>query len=250
MVRVTAELIQMAPQFLNTLKDRELDLRANKIPTIENLGATLDQFDTIDFSDNDIVRLDGFPHLKRVKTIFANNNRISKISLHLKESLPNLEELILTNNNLQEFADLEGLGDFTSLKRVCFLRNPVANKKHYREFLIYTIPSVVLVDFRRVKQKEREEAAKLFGPGGSHEVTKTIRTYIPGEGVGNENAARERVDAQKEQAGSSSGLTTEQVNKIKDAIARASSLDEVRRLEGILQSGIIPDETMLLSVPV
>uniref|UniRef100_V9ICL0 U2 small nuclear ribonucleoprotein A n=1 Tax=Apis cerana TaxID=7461 RepID=V9ICL0_APICE len=41
-----------------------------KIPTIENLGATLDQFDTIDFSDNDIRKLDGFPLLKRIKTLF------------------------------------------------------------------------------------------------------------------------------------------------------------------------------------
>ncbi|KAK1327900.1 hypothetical protein QTO34_012809 [Cnephaeus nilssonii] len=32
-----------------------------KIPVIENLGATLDQFDAIDFSDNEIRKLDGFP---------------------------------------------------------------------------------------------------------------------------------------------------------------------------------------------
>ena len=47
-----------------------------KIPVIENLGATLDQFDTFDFSDNDIRKLDGFPHLKRLNSILANNNRI------------------------------------------------------------------------------------------------------------------------------------------------------------------------------
>lgn len=47
-----------------------------KIPEIENLGATGDQFDTIDFSDNDIRRLDGFPYLKRLKCLLLNNNRI------------------------------------------------------------------------------------------------------------------------------------------------------------------------------
>lgn len=47
-----------------------------KIPVLENLGATLDQFDTIDLSDNEIRKLDGFPLLKRLKTLLLNNNRI------------------------------------------------------------------------------------------------------------------------------------------------------------------------------
>lgn len=107
MGRITAELVRESPQFLNPLRQREIDLRSNKIPTIENLGATLDQFDTIDLSDNDISRVDGFPTLKRLKTLFLNNNRISKFAPNLHEFLPNLEELILTNNNIQEFADIE-----------------------------------------------------------------------------------------------------------------------------------------------
>lgn len=47
-----------------------------KIPVLENLGATLDQFDTIDLSDNEVRKLDGFPLLKRLKTLLINNNRI------------------------------------------------------------------------------------------------------------------------------------------------------------------------------
>lgn len=47
-----------------------------KIPQIENMGATLDQFDTIDFSDNDLRKLDGFPYLARLKCLLLNNNRI------------------------------------------------------------------------------------------------------------------------------------------------------------------------------
>lgn len=51
-------------------------LTGYKIPVLENLGATLDQFDTIDFSDNEVRKLDGFPLLKRLKTLLMNNNRI------------------------------------------------------------------------------------------------------------------------------------------------------------------------------
>jgi U2 small nuclear ribonucleoprotein A' len=35
-----------------------------------------DQFDTIDFSDNDIRKIDGFPYLPRLKTLILNNNRV------------------------------------------------------------------------------------------------------------------------------------------------------------------------------
>lgn len=97
MVKLTPELINQSMQFINACRDRELDLRGNKIhifrlsgifmqpvspfpgykiPQIENMGATLDQFDTIDFSDNDLRKLDGFPYLARVKCLLLNNNRI------------------------------------------------------------------------------------------------------------------------------------------------------------------------------
>ena len=35
-----------------------------------------DQFDTIDFTENEIRKLDGFPLLKRLKCLMMNNNRI------------------------------------------------------------------------------------------------------------------------------------------------------------------------------
>ncbi|CAL9060538.1 unnamed protein product [Musa banksii] len=40
MVRLTADLIWKSPHFFNAIKERELDLRGNKIAVMENLGAT------------------------------------------------------------------------------------------------------------------------------------------------------------------------------------------------------------------
>lgn len=40
-----------------------------KIPVIENLGATNDHFDTFDLCDNDLIKLDSFPPLKRLETL-------------------------------------------------------------------------------------------------------------------------------------------------------------------------------------
>ena len=47
-----------------------------KIPLVENLGATLDQFDCIDFSDNEVRKVDNFPLLPRIKCLLFNNNRV------------------------------------------------------------------------------------------------------------------------------------------------------------------------------
>ena len=65
-MRLTADVIARSPAFLNALKDRELDLRGNKISVIENLAATQDQFDSIDLSDNEILKVECMAHLPRL----------------------------------------------------------------------------------------------------------------------------------------------------------------------------------------
>ncbi|KAG8440739.1 hypothetical protein GDO86_006469 [Hymenochirus boettgeri] len=174
MVKLTADLIEQAAQYTNAVRDRELDLRGYKIPVIENLGATLDQFDTIDFSDNEIRKLDGFPLLKRLKTLLLNNNRICRIGEGLEQVLPNLTELILTNNSIMELGDLDSLASCKHLSYLCLLRNPVINKRHYRMYIIYKIPQVRVLDFQKVKEVEREEAANMFKGKRGAQLAKDI----------------------------------------------------------------------------
>jgi hypothetical protein len=45
------------------------------------------QFDSIDLSDNAIVRLEGFPKLLRLTTLLLNNNKIVRIAKHLEGAL-------------------------------------------------------------------------------------------------------------------------------------------------------------------
>lgn len=108
-----------------------------KIPQIENMGATLDQFDTVDLSDNDIRKLENFPFLPRMKNILLNNNRIVRIGDDLCENLPNLESVILTGNNIQELSDIKPLTKLTKLESLSLLTNPVSAKQHYREYIAY-----------------------------------------------------------------------------------------------------------------
>lgn len=45
------------------------------------------QFDCIDLSDNNVVRLDGFPKLERLSMFIANSNRIASIAPALESAL-------------------------------------------------------------------------------------------------------------------------------------------------------------------
>ncbi|XP_064476862.1 U2 small nuclear ribonucleoprotein A'-like [Ornithodoros turicata] len=174
MVKLTPDLIESAAQYINPVRDRELDLRGYKIPVIENLGATLDQFDSIDFSDNDIRKLDGFPLLRRIKTLIFNNNRICRIGDNLQEHIPNLETLVLTSNHIQNLGDIDPLASIKTLTYMCLLKNPVTVKKHYRLYVINKLPQLRVLDFRRIRLKERQEAQQLFKGRKGKQLEKEV----------------------------------------------------------------------------
>ena len=83
MVRLSVDLVESALEAINPCNERQLNLRGYKIPLIENLGASNDLYDTIELSDNEIRKLDGFPYLKRLKCLLLNNNKIVKIAHNL-----------------------------------------------------------------------------------------------------------------------------------------------------------------------
>lgn len=232
-MKLTPDLIEGAFQYINnSTRDRELDLRDYKISAIESLGATLDQFDSIDFTNNDIKRLEGFPLLQRLKRLYLSNNRITKIDDILYESLPNLEGLLMMNNQLQELGDIDPLGKFPKLEVASFLGNPLTTKKHYRLYVIHRIPSLRLLDFKKIKMKEREEASKLFSGEEGRKLASEIgvrsKTFTPGAGI-NKNGV-----------GNRKPLTPEEVEAIKQAISKAKTLEEIERLNQLLKSGFIP----------
>ncbi|KAB0401710.1 hypothetical protein E2I00_018875 [Balaenoptera physalus] len=219
-------------RFNSSVTDRFHSLGTGyKIPVIENLGATLDQFDAIDFSDNEIRKLDGEG---------------------LDQALPCLTELILTNNSLVELGDLDPLASLKSLTYLSILRNPVTNKKHYRLYVIYKVPQVRVLDFQKVKLKERQEAEKMFkGKRGAQlakDIARRSKTFNPGAGLPTDKKkggpSPGDVEAIKCFLGDGgldeSNCPSPLSPGIQNAIANASTLAEVERLKGLLQSGQIP----------
>lgn len=64
---------------------------------------TQDQFDAMDFSDNEIKKLDNFPRYRRLSSLLLCNNHVSRIAADLGTQLPNLSCVILTNNKVTTF---------------------------------------------------------------------------------------------------------------------------------------------------
>ncbi|CAJ0824767.1 9565_t:CDS:2, partial [Entrophospora sp. SA101] len=191
----------------------------NKIPSIENLGVSKDLNDAIDLIDNDIRILGNFPLLCRVCTLLLANNRINRLDPQLFEFLPNLTTLVLTNNNIMELPDLQPLNGIKRLQYISLLDNPVTRKQWYRSWVIRKIPSIRVIDFKRVRDMERKEAKKLF------ETTKGEPTSLA-KSISETNS-KIIESGEEEQA------------QIK-AIRNAKTLEEVARLEKLLQSGHIP----------
>lgn len=157
-MKITPELIEGCYQYTNkATSDRELRLRGLKINVIENLGSTLNQFDCFDLSDNNIRKLDNLPLLPRLKCILLNNNRIYKIAPDLDQSIPNLERLILTNNSILELEDIDNLSALKNLKVLSLINNPITTKPGYRNYVIQKLPNLKLLDFSKIKRKERED---------------------------------------------------------------------------------------------
>uniref|UniRef100_A0A672SBA6 U2 small nuclear ribonucleoprotein A'-like n=2 Tax=Sinocyclocheilus grahami TaxID=75366 RepID=A0A672SBA6_SINGR len=132
----------------------------------------------------------------------------SRFGENLEQSLPNLKELILTSNNIQELGDLDPLATVKSLTLLRYLLD---------KQLLYTLYC------------ERQEAEKMFrGKRGAQlakDIAKQTKTFTPGAALQTEKKT---------------GPSAADVEAIKNAIANATSLAEVERLKGLLQSGQIP----------
>ena len=146
-MRLNSDLISKTQQYLNPLNQFYIDLRGYKIPYIENLAATNDQFECIDLTENDISKLEELPQLKRLESLLLANNRISQIEPDFGEMCPKLDTLILTNNRVAKLSDIDEIGSCKTLKRLSLVGNMVANLANYRLYTIHRIPSLKTLDF-------------------------------------------------------------------------------------------------------
>lgn len=85
---------------------------------------------------------------------------------------------------MDELSDIEPLVSLEKLTCLSLMFNPVTAKQHYRLYVIHKLPQLKLLDFRKIKLKEREEAKNLFkskkGKEIQKEISKRAKTFVPG----------------------------------------------------------------------
>ncbi|ERS97781.1 hypothetical protein HMPREF1624_05952 [Sporothrix schenckii ATCC 58251] len=243
-MRLTADLIHGSLSYLNPLKERELDLRGNRIVAIENLGAAGPQ-DAIDLTDNDIQVLGNFPLTPRLRTLLLARNRIAAIQPDLANAVPNLTSLALASNQLAELSDLDPLARLGRLTHLVLLDNPVTKREKYRYWVIWRCPTVRFLDFQKVKDAERRKAEELFG---THILPTELARKIMGvkskqfdvvSGLNRTGATNGTSDAAPSKL-SRIKLSDAERKRLQERIRTATSLDEIARLEKELQEGRVP----------
>ncbi|KAG7400761.1 U2 small nuclear ribonucleoprotein A' [Phytophthora boehmeriae] len=195
-MRLTADVILRAQVSINPLRERELNLRGFKAPAIENLGVTKDGFDCIDLSDNEIKKLENFPRLRRLRMLLLHNNHVSKIQENLAEAIANLEFLMLTGNRISQLTEVDRLVCFAKLDTLSLAGNPVTKRKYYREYVIHKLPQLRVLDFQRIRPRDREAAATFFNSG----VGQRVEQEAHGESVTESTQAMEKVSIARQNA--------------------------------------------------
>jgi len=128
-MRLSANIIQSAEQRTNPLGEREIILRSLAIPTIEHLSVTRDQFDSFDLSNNHLVRLDNFPKLDRLSSLYLGGNGIEFVDgRNLKRNCPSLTSVVLTGNGVRGWNVIADLGEgCPKLDFLSLIGNPITN---------------------------------------------------------------------------------------------------------------------------
>ncbi|KAJ9517042.1 hypothetical protein QJQ45_002559 [Haematococcus lacustris] len=252
-------------------------LMRNKIAAIENLGTTENQFDSIDMSDNVVARLEGFPRLLRLTQLLLNNNRISRINKACHDAIPNLQTLILTNNRISNLQDLDPLSGFPKLTMLSLIGNPVVLKSNYRLYVIHKCKGLKVLDYNKVRPRERSEAQRLFPTeeAAQSHGAKTFEVDADYQAQTKASQQEQQQQQQQQAAKAAKGPSQDQLLAIKAAIANATTMDpdmeilcplshplcplcacccccwqtmeEIRRLEEALTTGHLPSGLVIPS---
>ena len=197
--------------------------------SILHLILNQDQFDVIDFSDNEIKRLDNFPKMMRLTSIIANNNYVARIGT-IAENVPNVTCLVLTNNRIITLGEIDNIALFKKLAHLSLLENPVNMKQHYRYYVIHSIPSLKTLDYKKITKKEKDETVAFFKSSAGKLFSASVLT---------EKTAQQDVSSGKS-AAPVMALSDEQKVLVRKAIENAKTRDEIDVIEKHLKVRNVP----------
>ena len=231
-MRLSPELIaEIADQRVDPNQDRSLVLRGFRISEIENLGVARNQYACIDLSDNEISKIENIPRMNRLRTLMLASNVISLIAHDAFDGLTELTSLVLSNNRIAKLSSLLPMEQLVNLERLSLVDNPVTKVKHYRFFMIHLLGKLRYLDFQRVTDAERKDAKTFFESTEGVEMLKHIQPVFEETQTARAVAVERRV-----------AFGPEILAKLREAIASATDMDTVTKLERALKTGEISED--------
>jgi len=145
----------------------------------------------------------------------------------------------LTNNKVTALHEVANIGNaWTQLEFLTFIGNPVVRRQHYRLYAIVKIPTLRILDFVKVKEKERNRAKRLAISAAGAALEEDVKLeYQESEKdlVIGTNALNNSTTCMREVFEKT--FTNEQQLYIKDMITNASSLEEIESIEKSVKEG-------------
>ena len=243
-MRITAELItELVEHRVNDLEERELCLGGLALVALEHLGAARNDFDAYDLSNNRIRRLENFPKVNRLKSLYVSNNLVDSLDVNnMQQNVPNLQNLVLSHNAVADFKFLQGLSQACpGLEFLSLVGNPITRRPHYRLCVLHLLPKVNCLDFVKVKQAERKQAAAWAKSAAGKAALQqqqeseetSAPTFTPGESVEGQAQQSSFVTAH---------FTAEQKAYIRELLTSAESVQEMEEIENAVRRGILPNK--------
>ncbi|XP_069723047.1 leucine-rich repeat-containing protein 49 isoform X3 [Phaenicophaeus curvirostris] len=153
---------------------RLLNFQHNFITRIQNIS-NLQHLVFLDLYDNQIEEISGLSTLRSLRVLLLGKNRIKKISnlenlknldvldLHGNQkdadTLPRLQRLFLSFNNISSFEDILCLADSSSLSDITLDGNPIAQETWYKHTILHHMMQLRQLDMKRITEEERRMAS-------------------------------------------------------------------------------------------
>lgn len=222
-MRITPNFVAQA--ITTSVRPGVLSLRDSSIPLLENLESLPDIYGTIDLTDNELITLGPLPTLLKLRILLVAKNKISNIQLAQE---PHLHTLSLVDNSIGDYATLEKLRVLVRLENLAINGNPVMLMEHTREFIVWCLPQLKVLNFSRVTQSDRQRALELFGTLDSPtELVNRFRAL----GRSSKRGDSDDVDSVLKK------LSSEEKERLKLELKQATSLKEIDRIETALRNG-------------
>lgn len=155
--------------------------------------------------------------------------------------MPNLESLVLTENDVASVDALRPLAPLARLTRLTLLDNPVMQLPDARLAIIHLLPQLRVLNFHKVRQRERLAASEKFGASKPPSSKKRVHADLS-TAAGAASTAASSASTASTASVKRARLTAEQQTELAKKIANATSMAEIQRLEAALRDNRMPDD--------